>query len=42
VLAGRQQLEDADAGGMTEGAKEIGLERLELRGSHYINIFEYI
>jgi hypothetical protein len=42
VLAGREQLEDADAGGMTERAKEIGLERLKLRGGHYIKIFEYI
>jgi len=42
VLAGREQLEDPDAGGVSERAKEVGLECLQLRGDHYIKIFEYI
>src|SRR2546430_7872395 len=37
-----QQLEDADARGMTEGTEQIGLEALKLRRRHYIKIFEYI
>src|SRR2546421_1610151 len=41
-LPRREQLENADARRMTERAKEIGLERLELRWRHYIKIFEYI
>src|SRR5882672_7204505 len=38
----RKQLEDADARRMAERAKQIGLEGLQLRRRHYINIFEYI
>src|SRR5437879_6240649 len=42
ALSRRQQLEDADTRRVAERAKEIGLDGLELRWLHYINIFEYI